>query len=162
MQATYLSQRQIRIRCWETAATQLTLNELWRCLLTQVHVRLLLVTVLFCCLEAPGSGSPASGLPGTVDTGTLSGEVADSVEGVPIPYAFVFTHNNISRRDNVLKLGTSGQFEVLLPPGVYSVFVAAPGFAPSCKAVAVVAGHVTKLSTRLSADAEHLEQSSKE
>jgi hypothetical protein len=90
--------------------------------------------------------------------GKLVGDVADAFEGAPIPQAFVFVRGWGGVGDRVVELSAKGGFELPLAPGPYDVFVAAQGFAPACKKVAIVSGRSVQLKAKLRVDSEHMEQ----
>lgn len=108
-----------------------------------------LICLLLCCLVGVSSDQP--------NDGKLEGSVVDIVENAPITYAFVFIHTRNSA-DKVLKLGFHGEFQTTLTPGIYDIFIAAPGFAPTCKAISIHAGETTQFVAKLRADNEHLQQ----
>ncbi len=61
-------------------------------------------------------------------TGALAGVVADST-GAVIPHAKVIVTNTATSIAKTLETDSAGRFQVpLLPPGIYSVQVSAPGF----------------------------------
>jgi hypothetical protein len=125
------------------------------CYLSTMCVRLLIVQLLACGLTAPVAAARPE-----ANKGVLDGDVADAIEGAPIPSAFVLIHRGGGSRDTVVRLEPSGKFQVPLPPGRYDIFVAADGFAPTCKVVEIVSDQTTWFSPRLRADVEHAEQSS--
>jgi len=92
--------------------------------------------------------------------GVLSGIVADKAENAPIPYAFVYIHGGYRKAqvDTPVPIDKAGQFRISLAPGLYDVFVAAAGFAPTCTVVEVRSGEVTRFDPRLGPDTEHSEQ----
>ena len=87
----------------------------------------------------------------------LRGDVADAAENVPIAYAFVLVHSASGKGDVTAKLGDQGRFRLPLTPGFYDLFVAAEGFAPSCKKVEISLGHATTFKGRLKPDVAHLQ-----
>jgi Carboxypeptidase regulatory-like domain len=113
------------------------------------------VSLLFLLLPFQASG-PAPG----AGRGKLTGTVADQQEGAPIRCAFVFVHSSYGAGDVTVKPDRYGKFNATLTPGLYDVFVAAPGFAPTCRSVRVDAYQTTVYSPRLGADVEHLERDS--
>ena len=87
----------------------------------------------------------------------LSGDVADEAENAPIRNAFVLIHSGSGKGDVTAMLDEQGRFRLLLEPGLYDVFVAAEGFAPTCKKVEISIGHATTFKGRLKPDQEHLQ-----
>jgi hypothetical protein len=87
----------------------------------------------------------------------LHGDVADAAENAPITYAFVLVHSGSGKGDFTAKLDDRGRFKLALAPGSYDVFVAAEGFAPSCKKVEISLGHTTTFKGRLKPDVAHLQ-----
>lgn len=110
--------------------------------------------LLFCCSNVAFPQSPARG------SGTLAVDVRDAVEGARIDNAFVLVHHVENGRDTTVTLTAAEDFSASLAPGVYDVFVAASAFAPTCKAVAIMPGQVSRFAAHLRADEEHLESSS--
>ncbi len=110
--------------------------------------------VMFLCATTSGQTKLDS------STGRLSVDVADAAENVPIVDAFVLAHSQYGKKDGTAKLTPDHRFEISLEPGVYDVFVAAAGFAPTCKGIEISLGKTTVLKTRLLPDSEHLQQSS--
>jgi hypothetical protein len=94
-----------------------------------------------------------------VGDGKLQGDVADMAENAPIQYAFILVHSGSRKEDVTAKVDANGQYELQLAPGLYDVFVAAEGFAPSCKKVQVVVDGTTTFRARLKPDTEHLQSS---
>lgn len=90
--------------------------------------------------------------------GVLTGTVADEPENAPIRNAFIYVHGGARRLDVVPTVDGKGQFRAVVPPGLYDVFVAAGGFAPTCKRISVEPGKTTTYDPRLGADIEHLQQ----
>jgi hypothetical protein len=91
--------------------------------------------------------------------GELRGDVADTAENAPIRDAFVLVHSGSGKGDVTAKLDEQGRFRLPLTAGFYDVFVAAEGFAPSCKKVEISVGHATSFKGRLKPDVEHLQAS---
>lgn len=91
--------------------------------------------------------------------GILSGVVADKAENAPIPYAFVYVHGSYKKAlfDAAVPITAAGRFRVSLGPGVYDVFVAAAGFAPTCTSISIQAGKVTDFEPRLGPDFANLQ-----
>lgn len=110
--------------------------------------------VLFYCASISGLAGQDTA------TGKLSVDVADAAENAPITDAFVLAHSGYGKKDGTAKLTQNRRFEISLEPGIYDVFVAAAGFAPTCKTVEISLGKTTVLKTRLLPDQEHLQQSS--
>jgi hypothetical protein len=77
--------------------------------------------------------------------GFLDGDIADAVEHAPIQKAFLYIHSRVGN-DTVAEPMPRGRFHVALTPGIYDVFVATKGFAPTCKAVTIREGQ-THLNT---------------
>jgi len=117
----------------------------------RIFTVLTLFGVLFLCLQAVRArqSSPI--------TGKLVGDVADAFEGAPVPRALVFVRGWGGVGDRVVELSSKGRFETSLPPGIYDLFVAAQGFTPMCKKVAIVSGRSIEFKVRLRADSEHME-----
>lgn len=92
-------------------------------------------------------------------TGKLTGDVADVVEKIPIPRAFVYIHGG-GIGNPVIGLDRRGRFEVALAPGFYDVFVAADGFVPSCRKIRIRSQETVTFQVRLQADTEHAEEHS--
>ena len=90
--------------------------------------------------------------------GILTGVVADKFKNAPIRSAFIYVYGGTRQGDFVPKVDSRGRFRVSLSPSLYSVFVAAEGFAPTCAVVQVNAGKTTDYNPRLGADNEHLQQ----
>jgi hypothetical protein len=116
---------------------------------------LTLFSLLFWCFATVVAQQSSSA------TGKLVGDVADAFEGVPIPGASVFVHGRDGAGDKRIAVGVKGGFELTLAPGLYDVFVAASGFAPMCKKLAIVAGRSVEFKARLRADDEHMQESSR-
>ena len=112
--------------------------------------------VLFCCASTSGLAEQDTA------TGKLSVDVADAAENAPITDAFVLAHSGYGKKDGTAKLTENRRFEISLEPGIYDVFVAAAGFAPTCKTVEISIGKTTVLKTSLLPDQEHLQPSSHE
>jgi hypothetical protein len=89
--------------------------------------------------------------------GELRGDVADAAENAPIRDAFVLVHSGSGKGDVTAKLDDQGRFKLPLTPGFYDVFVAAEGFAPSCKKVEISLGHASTFKGRLKPDVAHLQ-----
>lgn len=53
------------------------------------------------------------------------------------------------REDRVLTPDHRGRYSVDLPPGAYDVFVAAPGFDPTCEKVSIFKGQTAEWDVRL-------------
>jgi hypothetical protein len=89
--------------------------------------------------------------------GILTGVVADNAENAPIPYAFVYVHGGYrkARFDASVPIEGAGRFRVTLTPGLYDVFVAAAGFAPTCTVVSIRPARVTHFEPRLKPDLAH-------
>ncbi len=121
------------------------------------RVFLAFAQLIFCYLVSVARTQPANR-----NSGILTGDIADGIEGAPIPSAFVLVHGGGGRPDAVVKLDRTARFSVSLAPGNYDIFVAAEGFAPTCRRVSVVAGRTTRYAPRLKANEETLEQSSTE
>jgi hypothetical protein len=117
----------------------------------RIFTVLTLFGVLFLCLPAVRAQQSSS------ITGKLVGNVADAFEGAPVPRAFVFVRGWGGVGDRVVELSSKGGFELPLPPGIYDVFVAAQGFTPMCKKVAIVSGRSVEFKARLRVDSEHME-----
>jgi hypothetical protein len=98
--------------------------------------------------------------PAAVGEGVLVGVVADKTENAPIPFAFVYIHGPYkkARIDTPISIDNAGQFRISLTPGLYDVFVAAAGFAPTCTVVSIRSGEVTRFDPRLGPDLEHSEE----
>jgi PEGA domain len=112
---------------------------------------LVVVSVLFCGLVAPGQARPS-----TPDAGTLSGNVLYAFDNSPLPRAYVLVHSCYGYGDKVVKLDDGARYEVSLEPGFYDVFVAAPGYVPTCKKVVIVKGRTTQFTPKLQPDFEHM------
>jgi hypothetical protein len=111
---------------------------------------LTLFSVLFWCLPVVRAqqSSPIMG--------KLVGDVADAFDGAPVPQAFVLFVVGVVG-DRVVELSAKGGFELPLAPGPHDVFVAAQGFAPVCKKVAIVSDRSVQLKAKLRVDSEHME-----
>jgi|SRR5665213_727486 len=105
---------------------------------------------LFLCTTISGQTNLTSSV------GKLSVDVTDGAENTPIVGAFVLAHSQFGKKDGTAKLPQNHRFEISLEPGVYDVFVAASGFAPTCKTVEVSLGKTTTLKATLLPDSEHL------
>jgi hypothetical protein len=92
---------------------------------------------------------------------TLLGAVEDS-QGAAISKAYVLVRwdsvgldsvkNNAGDKNNhVTATDDMGHFSFDLPPGVYDIFVSAPGFFPHCKKITVGAKYPTHYKARLRA-----------
>ena len=92
-------------------------------------------------------------------SGTLMGRVADIAENVPITHAFVLIHGEGGNGDMRAEPDKAGKFRLTLAPGLYSIFVSAPGFAPYCKKIEIFDSRSTMFVARLGADNEHLQES---
>jgi hypothetical protein len=116
--------------------------------------------ILVCAMSAFVSltASPKQQRPNAATEGALVGTVADKVENAPIPHAFVYVHGGPRKADSVPPVDGLGRFQVSLAPGLYDVFVASPGFLPTCVVVSIESGKTTKYEPRLGADNEHLQQ----
>lgn len=115
---------------------------------------LLLVPILFGPLIAVGQTRPSA-----PETGTLCGGVTHAVTNAfksPLPHAFVFIHSEWGVGDKFVKLDKEARFQVSLVPGLYCVFVTAPGFVPTCKKLEIVKGQTTQFVPTLKADLEHM------
>jgi hypothetical protein len=88
-------------------------------------------------------------------TVTLSGIVVDLAEGVPIPYAHIWIHEQTGKVSFATQPDSTGQFTIQLPEGYYDVLVGAPGFAPFCKKIWIKSGSPIKLKVSLEPDFEH-------
>ena len=95
------------------------------------------------------------------ESSELRGDVADAAEKAPIRGAFVLVHSGSGKGDVTAKLDEQGRFNLPLPPGFYDVFVAAEGFAPSCKKVEISIGHAATFKGRLKPDVAHLQASAR-
>jgi hypothetical protein len=62
----------------------------------------------------------------------IKGRVVDRARGERIPNAYVVIHNNTTVTDTVVRSDNDGKWRGSIPPGVYNIFVASPGFAPHC------------------------------
>lgn len=112
----------------------------------------MVILVLFICMAALTQTRPQG------EEGRLRGDVADAAENVPIKYAYVLVHSDSGKGDVPAKLDERGQFELMLSPGLYDVFVAASGFAPVSKKIEISRNHTTIFKPRLKPDEEHLQQ----
>ena len=95
----------------------------------------------------------------SADPGTLSGTVMDE-QGAAIPNGRVIAHwdsaglddvkENIGMRDDkIATTDSTGHFSLELPPGVYDVFVAAPGFSPHCEKLTLKTQETHRYEVRL-------------
>jgi hypothetical protein len=95
----------------------------------------------------------------SADPGTLSGTVMDE-QGAAIPNGHVIVHwdsagldgvtDNIGvRNDEIVTTSPTGHFSLELPPGVYDVFVTAPGFSPHCEKLTLKAQGTHRYEVRL-------------
>jgi hypothetical protein len=71
-------------------------------------------------------------------------------------YGFVRKYN--SNRSYVLKLSQAGQYEALLPPGVYDVFVSEGTSTPRCKRVLISADSTGYWTLKLEIDEVYTEK----
>ncbi len=96
-------------------------------------------------------------------TGSVEGIVADTT-GAVIPHAQVTISDTQTNQTRVVASDNSGRFEVpLLPPGVYSVSVSAPGFVPDRQnniVVQVSEGHPVIFSLKPGAENQSITVSS--
>ena len=114
----------------------------------------------FCCVIALVLLTSITALAQTVrGKGRLRGDVADAAENAPIKNAFVLVHSDSSKKDVPAKLNEHAQFSLMLVPGLYDVFVAAPGFSPVSKKIEISRDHTTIFKARLKPDEEHLQES---
>ena len=109
-----------------------------------------LVLSLFLCNAALGQARPS------IPSGKLAGDVADKTENALISTAFVFVHRPDGKKDVIVKV-SDGRFQLSLPAGLYDVFIAASGFAPSCHKIRISVGRTTTLKPQLERDAESLD-----
>jgi hypothetical protein len=104
-------------------------------------VRLLLVFALVVATIAP-----------TSESGTLRGVVKDSWQGAPVGGAYLVVHREggIPEPPDVrLRVADDGTYTVTLKPGVYTIFIAASGFAPICAEVEIESGKTEIFSPRM-------------
>jgi carboxypeptidase family protein len=123
--------------------------------MTAIFGRTILLAILFASTCTTASFGQTS--LGGARQGVLVGDVADKSENAPIPDAFVYIHGDRRHPDVVAKIDRGGRFQVSLPPGYYDVFVAASGFAPTCKAIEIESGGTVHFNPRLGPDFEHLQ-----
>jgi hypothetical protein len=114
----------------------------------------ILILMTFCSKVITGQVQPDR------SAGNLTVDVADAAENAPITEAFVLVHSGYGKKGGTAKLTQNRRFEISLDPGVYDVFIAAPGFAPMCKTVEISRGKTTAFNARLLPDREHLQPSS--
>lgn len=88
----------------------------------------------------------------------FSGVVVDKGEGVPIPYAHVWVHEETGMTTFTAQPNGLGQFSVRLLPGYYDVLVGAPGFAPFAKKIWIQSGRAVTLRVTLGPDEEHMQR----
>jgi hypothetical protein len=113
--------------------------------------------LVFSLVSLSWNAASGQGLPRT-SQGKLVGDVADKAENAPISKAFVLVHPDFQDQKDVTIKVSDGRFQLSLAPGLYDVFVAASGFAPSCKIIKISEGHTTTYKPRLEPDNEHLQQ----
>jgi hypothetical protein len=103
--------------------------------------------VLFCTVAFVASGA---GLAQSMTQGAISGTVFDATDAV-IPNARVVIHNDATAADLTLTSGTAGEFRApQLTPGMYTVTITAPNFAPQKQnGVVVQVNEVTELNPHL-------------
>ena len=106
-----------------------------------------------CCRTTCGQKARGS------SQGNLAGDVADKAENALIAKAILFVHGANGQKDVIVKV-TDGRFQLSLAPGLYDVFVAAAGFAPSCRVIEISEGRMTTYKPRLGPDEEHLQPGS--
>jgi hypothetical protein len=93
------------------------------------------------------------------DAATLHGTVIDS-QGAVIPNSHIVvrwdsigldgvTENIGTKEDTTATADQTGQFQLDLPPGVYDVFVTAPGFSPHCEKITVKGKGIQPYDVRL-------------
>ena len=87
----------------------------------------------------------------------FSGVVVDKAEGVSIPYAHVWIHEETDKTDFTAQPDRAGRFSIRLPNGYYAVMVGAPGFAPFCKVIRIESDRPVTLKVSLGADVENLQ-----
>jgi hypothetical protein len=114
--------------------------------MTTVRLHILIVSLaVFLYIAARGPGVPRA------SEGKLIGDVADKAENTPIPKAFMLVHRPDGQKDVIVKV-SDGRFQLSLAPGLYDVFVAASGFAPSCKKMQISQGQTAVFKARLVPD----------
>jgi hypothetical protein len=137
------------LKPWPVSAAQHDRRES----MTKMSLRLLVFSLVsFLCNAGFGQGLPR------LSQGKLVGDVADKAENAPIPKAFVLIHPDFQDQKDVIIKVVDSRFQLSLAPGLYDVFVASSGFAPSCKKIKVSEGHTTAFKPRLEPDSEHMEQ----
>ena len=92
--------------------------------------------------------------------GTLSVNVTDAVENARTSNVITIVHPQGAPPIKQILKFEGAKFETSLKPGLYDVFVAAPGFKPACTVISVKDGETATYSPRLRVDDEHMQQSS--
>jgi uncharacterized membrane protein len=77
-------------------------------------------------------------------------------DGTALPKAFVFIHNERGTNQQATPDRT-GQVKASLRPGLYDLFVAAPGFVPTAQIVDLRSCKPQNLNLMMALDAEHTE-----
>jgi|HubBroStandDraft_5_1064220.scaffolds.fasta_scaffold660467_1 Carboxypeptidase regulatory-like domain len=81
----------------------------------------------------------------------IKGTVTDKFEHAPIRSVFVLVHSN-KGNDVHVRTDGAGTYAVHLPPGVYDVFLSAPGFSPACSKVEIHSNGMTSFDAVLEAN----------
>ena len=105
-----------------------------------------LILGLFLCMAAFGQAPPRT------PDGKLVGDVADRAANAPISAAFLLVHRPDGKKDVIVKV-SDGHFHLALSPSLYDVFVAAPGFGPSCRKIRISGAQTVTFKPRLEPDA---------
>ena len=113
------------------------------------HVQWLLLIVLMV------GTAPLNGKQSTAKWTGVTGRVVYG--DTPMRRAFVYVRDPRGKSDTLANLDADGGFSVMLPPGLYDIFVSEASFLPTCQRVEVIDGQKTRVSIHLQTDEEHLE-----
>jgi hypothetical protein len=117
------------------------------------EIRSKVLCLMLCCLAPVMGGGQA-----VTANGRLIGTVTELPEGQPVTKAAIYIHSFRNEGDMTTKVDSQGKFVVSLAPGVYDIFVAAPVFAPTCKAIRILPGKTTDVSLKMDFDVENSER----
>jgi hypothetical protein len=102
-----------------------------------------LIQLIVVCLILSVTATPS-------ESSVLKGVVTDTVEGAPIPGAYVLVHRSLGgNADARVPVQRDGTFSLNLSPGFYDVFVTAVGFSPTCTKVELRQGKTELYNPRL-------------
>ncbi len=102
-----------------------------------------------------GTFSPAAQPPAASQPCSLHVQITDE-DGKALPKAFVYVHNERGTNQQATPDHT-GRVKTGLRPGLYDVFVAAPGFTPQAQIVDLRSCKPQSLNLMLTLDTEHTE-----